>query len=121
MTLWLGSPPHFGVGRPSSAAASANPYCVGAKNAFVLAWLANQNCHFGVVGKLPAAAFAADVVADDDALLELDEVQAAISAEAAAVALNSPAPSSSLRREGPSVMFRVSIASSTTGSTFFFI
>jgi hypothetical protein len=65
-----------------------------------------------------------DVAVAEDvevALLELDEVQAAISAEAAAVALNSPAPSSSLRREGPSFMFRVSIASSTTGSTFFFI
>jgi hypothetical protein len=70
---------------------------------------------------LPATAFVADAVADDDALLELEEVHAAISAEAAAVALNSPAPSISLRRLGPSFMFRVSIASSTTGSTFFFI
>jgi hypothetical protein len=83
--------------------------------------LTKVNFHLGVLGKLPAAAFAAADVAADDALLELDEVQAAISAEAAAVALNSPAPSSSLRREGPSFMFRVSIASSTTGSTFFFI
>jgi len=42
-------------------------------------------------------------------------------AEAAAVALNRPAPSSSRRREGPSFMFRVSIASSTAGSIFFLI
>jgi hypothetical protein len=73
------------------------------------------------LGKLPAAAAVADEDAVELALLELDEVQAAISAEAAAVALNSPAPWISLRREGPSFMFRVSIASSTTGSTFFFI
>ena len=73
----------------------------------------------GVVGKLPAAAFAADYVDVELALLELDELHAAISAEAAAVALNRPAPSSSRRREGPSFMFRVSIASSTTGSIFF--
>ena len=55
------------------------------------------------------------------ALVLDDEVQAEISAEAAAVALNSPAPLSSLRRAGPSFMSRVSIASSTTGSTFSFI
>jgi hypothetical protein len=76
------------------------------------------------LGKFPTAAFAApDDDADDVglAVLELDEVHAAISAEAAAVALNRPAPSSSLRRVGPSFMFRVSIASSTTGSIFFFI
>ena len=76
------------------------------------------------MGKFPAAAAVAVDDADvdvEEALLELDEVQAAISAEAAAVALNSPAPWISLRREGPSFMFRVSIASSTTGSTFFFI
>jgi hypothetical protein len=76
------------------------------------------NFHLGVVGKLPAAAFAVDVGA---APLEVDELHAAISAEAAAVALNRPAPSSSRRREGPSFMFRVSIASSTTGSIFFLI
>jgi hypothetical protein len=73
---------------------------------------------------LPPLTADADALPDvllDDALLELDEVQAAISAEAAAVALNSPAPSISRRRVGPFVMFRVSIASSTTGSTFFFI
>jgi hypothetical protein len=85
--------------------------------------LTNQNCQGGVEGKFPTVAFAAD----DDAplvgvaLLVLDEVQAAMSAEAAAVALNRPAPSSSRRREGPSFMFRVSIASSTTGSIFFLI
>jgi hypothetical protein len=47
------------------------------------------------------------------------ELQAASSADAAAVALNRPAPLSSRRREGPSFIFRVSIASSTTGSIFF--
>jgi hypothetical protein len=78
------------------------------------------NLHDGVFGKSPPAAFSVDV---DVGLapLELDELQAAISAEAAAVALNSPAPSSSRRREGPSFMFRVSIASSTAGSIFFLI
>ena len=64
---------------------------------------------------------AADAVDVGAALLELDELHAAISAEAAAVALNRPAPSISRRREGPSFMFRVSIASSTTGSIFFLI
>jgi hypothetical protein len=86
--------------------------------------LTNQNCQGGVLGKFPTVAFAAP---DDDApavgvaLLVLDEVHAAISAEAAAVALNRPAPSISRRRVGPSFMFRVSIASSTTGSIFFLI
>jgi hypothetical protein len=112
------------VGRPRSAAASAYPYFVGVKNSFVSAWLTNQNFQAGVFGKLPATAAADD--ADDAAavgaaLLELDEVHAARSAEAAAVALNRPAPSSSRRREGPSFMFRVSIASSTAGSIFFLI
>ena len=73
----------------------------------------------GVVGKLPAAAFAAPDVPDVPAELDDELLHAAISAEAAAVALNRPAPSSSRRREGPSFMFRVSIASSTTGSIFF--
>src|SRR6266567_5592373 len=125
MLAWfeLGSPPQFGVGRPRSAAASEYPYFVGVKNSFVSAWLTNQNFQAGVFGKSPATFFAA---ADDTpcvgvALLVLDEVQAAMSADAAAVALNSPAPSSSRRREGPSFMSMVSIASSTTGSIFFFI
>ena len=102
-------------------AASASPYWVGTKNRFVVTWLTNQNCQAGVEGKFPTTALVAVADAVAVALLELDEVQAAISAEAAAVALNSPAPSSSRRRDGPSFMFRVSIASSTTGSTFFFI
>ena len=80
-----------------------------------MTWLTNQNCHFGVLGKFPAVLFVAL------ALLLDEEVQAEISAEAAAVALNSPAPLSSLRRAGPSCMFRVSIASSTIGSTFSFM
>ena len=84
------------------------------------AWLTNQNFQAGVFGKFPAT-FAADARCVGVALLEPDEVQAAMSPEAAAVALNSPAPSSSRRREGPSFMFRVSIASSTTGSIFFLI
>ena len=88
----LGSPPQFGVGRPRRAAASAYPYFVGMKNSFVSTWLTNQNFHAGVFGKFPATAAAADVLVEL-ALLELDELHAAISAEAAAVALNSPAPS----------------------------
>jgi hypothetical protein len=80
--------------------------------------LTNQNCHAGVFGKFPAADAVADADADVVALLVLDELQAAISAEAAAVALNSPAPSSSRRRVGPSFIFSLWIASSTLGSTF---
>ena len=118
MALELIDPPHFGVGRPSSLAASLIPFWVGTKNGFVVTWLTNQNCQAGVAGKFPATAFADDAAAVGAALLELDEVQAAMSAEAAAVALNSPAPSISRRRVGPSFMFRVSIASSTTGSIF---
>src|SRR5580658_2876625 len=119
-TMELSEPPHLGVGRPSSAAASLNPNWVGTKNRLVVTWLSNQNCHGGVFGKFPSV-LTTDGAAVGAALLELDEVQAAISAEAAAVALNRPAPSSSRRREGPSFMLRVSMASSTTGSTFFFI
>src|ERR1700688_1694847 len=89
--LEVAEPPHCGVGRPRSAAASEYPYFVGVKNSFVSAWLTNQNFHAGAFGKTPP-----DWIADavELALLELDEVQAAISAEAAAVALNRPAPSS---------------------------
>src|SRR5579875_1238736 len=94
---WLSEPPHFGVGSPTSAAASAIPYWVGVKNAFVVTWLTNQNCQAGVFGKLPATSFVAAPELDD-------ELQAEISAEAAAVALNSPVPLSSLRRLGPSFM-----------------
>ena len=112
------APVQAGVGRPSSAAASAMPYWVGVKNVLSVTWFTNVNFHLGVDGKLPAAAAA---VPDGAALLELDELHAAMSAEAAAVALNRPAPSSSRRRDGPSFMFRVSIASSTTGSIFFLI
>src|SRR5579875_2236133 len=102
-------PVHFGVGRPNSAAASANPYWVGPKKLFVVTWLTNQNCHFGVLGKFPAS-LAADLAADDP--------QALSSAAAAALALTSPVPSSRRRRVGPSFMLMVSIASSTFGSTF---
>src|ERR1700751_3705849 len=109
----LVDPPHLGVGRPSIDAASDMPYWVGVKNGLVVTWLTNQNCHLGVLdGKLPTAPLPPAAL-----LVELD-VQAEISADAAAVALNSPAPLSSRRREGPSLIFRVSIASSTTGSTF---
>ena len=109
------------MGRPSSAAQSWNPYWVGVKNALSVTWLTKVNFHLGVVGKLPAAAFAADAVPVGAAELLDELLHAAMSAEAAAVALNRPAPSSSRRREGPSFMFRVSIASSTTGSIFFLI
>src|ERR671936_1020616 len=119
LMLEVAEPPQFGAARPSSAAASAYPYFVGVKNWLVSAWLTNQNFQAGVFGKFPATCFAVALPVGV-ALLELDEVQAAMSAEAAAVALNSPAPSSSRRREGPSFMSRRSIASSTTGSIFFF-
>jgi hypothetical protein len=70
------------------------------------------NFHFGtLVGKFPATPLV-------PALLFDDELHAEISAEAAAVALKRPAPLSSFRRAGPSCMLRLSIASSTTGSTF---
>ena len=85
------APVQAGVGRPSSAAASWKPYWVGVKNELSVTWLTKVNFHLGVVGKLPAAAAAVDVGA---ALLELEELHAAISAEAAAVALNRPAPRS---------------------------
>ncbi len=116
---WVDSAPvQAGVSMPSNAVASWKPYWVGVKKELSVAWLTKVNFHLGVVGKLPAASFAVD---DGAALLELDELQAAISAEAAAVALNRAAPSSSRRRVGPSFMFRVSIASSTTGSIFFLL
>ena len=95
-----------------------NPNWVGTKNRFVVTWLTNQNCHGGVCGKLPAVEAAAAV--DPLLLLALlDELHAASRAEAAAVALTRPVPVSSLRRDGPSFMFSVCIASSTLGSIFF--
>src|SRR5487761_1081291 len=116
----LGSPPQFGVGRPSRAAASAYPYLVGVKNSFVSAWLTNQNFQAGVFGKFPATAAAPDSVIFTVPLpLLLDEVQAASRAEAAPAALTRPVPASSLRREGPSFMFSVCMAWSTLGSIFF--
>src|SRR6266567_2736879 len=108
VTFAVVDPPHFGVGRPSSFAASEYPDLVGTKKRLVVTWLTNQNCHGGVFGKLPTA---------PEALLEGDELHAASRAEAAAVALNRPVPASSLRRVGPSFMFSVWIASSTFGST----
>ena len=72
------------MGRPSSAAQSWKPYWVGVKNELSVTWLTKVNFHLGVLGKLPAAAAVADAVDDEEALLELDELQAAISAEAAA-------------------------------------
>src|SRR5882757_6934383 len=106
-TIWemieFSEPPQTGVGSPSSEAASAIPYWVGVKNAFVVTWLTKKNFHAGVFGKLPAAAAAVDV--DPPVLvLLLDEVHAARRAEAAAVALTRPVPASSLRRDGPSFM-----------------
>ena len=116
----LVDPVHLGLGMPSSAAASAKPNWVGTKNRLVVTWLTNQNCHAGTCGKLPATALAADVdTFTVPVLLLFDELHAASRAEAAAVALTRPVPASSLRREGPSFMFSVCIASSTLGSTFF--
>ena len=109
-TLEFSEPTQAGLGSPTSAAASASPYWVGTKNGLVVTWLTKVNFHAGVDGKFPAAELAVLP------LLLLDE-QAASSAEAAAVALTSPVPVSSFRRVGPSFMLRVSIASSTLGST----
>src|ERR1700722_8270360 len=92
-------PVHFGLGRPSSAAASAKPNWVGTKNMLVVTWLTNQNCHVGTCGKLPATALAADVdTLTVPVLLLLDELHAASSAEAAAVATTRPVPARRLRR-----------------------
>src|ERR1700731_3363584 len=115
-------PPHFGFGRPRRAAASENPACAGTKNGFVVAWLTNQNCHGGVFGKFPAAAAAGEdepLVAPPVAPAVELEVQAASSADAAAVALTRPVPASSRRRVGPSCMLSVCMASSTLGLIFF--
>src|SRR5215471_11336683 len=114
VALEVVNPPNFGAGRSSSAAASFMPFWVGTKNRFVVTWLTNQNSHAGVFGKFPAVAFA--VLVPPLAVVP-DEPHAASSAEAAAVALTSPVPLSSFRRVGPSFMLRVSIASSTFGST----
>src|ERR1022692_3302832 len=92
------APVQVGVAMPSSAAASANPYWVGVKNALSVTWLTKVNFHEGGFGKFPATFFA--VGAD---------------------ALTSPVPSISLRRVTPSLMFSVSIASSTFGSILFLI
>src|SRR5215471_10480162 len=108
-TFDLSEPVKAGLGMPSSAAASARPYWVGTKNGLVVTWLTKVNFHAGVDGKSPAVCLAALPVLDDE--------HAASNAEAAAVALTSPVPASSLRRVGPSFMLRVSIASSTFGST----
>src|SRR6266576_2197973 len=110
-TLELADPVQDGLGRPSSAAASASPYWVGTKNGLVVTWLTNANFHAGVFGKSPTVLLAAFAVV-------LDEPHAVSSAAAAALALISPVPASSLRRVGPSFMFSVSTASSTTGSIF---
>src|SRR5436190_10823849 len=110
-TLELAEPVQDGLGRPSSAAASASPYWVGTKNGLVVTWLTKANFHAGVFGKFPAVSLAAVAVL-------LEELHAASRADAAAVALTIPVPLSSLRRVGPSFMFSVSTASSTLGSTF---
>src|SRR5215469_1770965 len=110
-TLEVSDPVQDGLGRPSSAAASASPYWVGTKNGLVVTWLTKANFHAGVLGKSPTVFFAACAVV-------VDEPHAVSSAAAAALALTSPVPLSSVRRVGPSFMFRVSTASSTLGSTF---
>src|SRR5262245_64385013 len=104
-TLALSEPVQDGLGMPSSAAASCSPYWVGTKNGLVVTWLMKANFQAGVFGKLPAVAFAACAVV-------VDEPHAVSSAAAAALALISPVPASSLRRVGPSFMFSVSTASS---------
>src|ERR1035438_903176 len=107
------APVQEGVEMSSRAAASAKPYWVGVKNALSVTWLTKVNFHEGVFGNFPAAFVAVAAV------LLLPEEQAASRAAAAADALTSPVPSSSLRRVTPSLMFSVSIASSTFGSILF--
>src|SRR6266700_1248624 len=93
VAMEFAEPLHLGAGRPSMAAASANPNWVGTKNAFVVTWLTKWNCHGGVFGKLPPTSVVAATV---DALpVLLDELHAAMRAEAAAVALTRPVPVSS--------------------------
>src|ERR1700722_3072148 len=79
------APVQDGVGMPSRAAASAKPYRVGVKNALSVTWLTKVNFHLGVVGKSPAVSLAALAVL-------VDELHAAIRADAAAVALTRPVP-----------------------------
>src|SRR3984957_2403328 len=79
------APVQCGVGRPRMAAASAKPYWVGVKNALSVTWLTKVNFHLGVVGKFPAVSLAALAVL-------VDELHAAIRADAAAVALTRPVP-----------------------------
>src|SRR5215467_4359669 len=93
-TLDVADPVQDGLGRPSSAAASCSPYWVGTKNGLVVTWLTKANFQAGVFGKLPTVLFAAFAVV-------LDEPHAVIRAAAAALALMSPVPASSLRRVGP--------------------
>src|ERR1700678_3569973 len=101
------APVQAGVGMPRMAAQSAKPYWVGVKNELSVTWLTKVNFHFGVEGKFPPAACTAEAEFFSAALLPDELVHAAISAEAAAVALNRPAPSRSRRRDGPSFMLRV--------------
>src|SRR5262249_61917651 len=82
----------------------------GPKTGLVGTWWRTQNCPAGVFGKCPPVVWAASAVV-------LDPPQAVSRAEAAADALRSRVPASSLRRVGLSFMFSVSIASSTLGST----
>src|SRR6201996_8152457 len=90
------APVQAGSGRPRSLAQSAKPYRVGVKNWLSVTWLTKVNFHLGVAGKSPATALVSEAV------LPVELVHAEIRAEAAAVALNSPAPSISRRRVGPS-------------------
>ena len=94
---------------PSSAHASAAPYCVGVKNGFVVTWQTKTNFHLGVFGKLPDAPRApARFVRAGTA------ARAPASRAAASEALVRPAPVSSRRRVS-ALRPRVSTASSTLG------
>src|ERR671918_2671075 len=95
----------------SRAQASWAPCWVGVKKELVVTWQTNTNFHFGVAGKSPAPAAAAESL-----LLSSLLVQAASSAEAASDALVRPTPLSS-RRRVTRLRPRVSTACSTTGST----
>src|ERR1700683_4208524 len=53
------APVHEGLGIPSRAAQSWNPYWVGVKNELSVTWLTKVNLYFGVAGEFSAASLAA--------------------------------------------------------------
>ena len=113
-------PPHLGFGRPSSAAASAEPELGGDEEQVRGDVVDEPELPRRGLREVPDGAGRGRRRRLPPLLLALlDELHAASRAEAAAVALTRPVPVSSWRRDGPSFMFSVCIASSTLGSTFF--